>query len=428
MMKYVRQQLRVGVKLGVYIALCIMITGPATAGAQISDTQRNLFRDRILHFDFDEAPTCDITGGTTGNGGTGTGGAAQQEAAADIKNFKLTGDQSKLWDRVANAYRYFIGKGLTPEQTAGILGNFIQESGVDPTIQQGGAHTPDHPVNTVGFGIAQWTFSSRQDPLVKMATDNGVKPNTLPVQLAYVWFELQTSQKSSYEALTKTTTVEDATFEFHRVYEVSADTLAQIQERVDSAKDVLKRMTGNTAGTGPGVGSGDCDSGGGVVGDCQPYGPDGKLQVGQMSGNAAILSCARLFDPYGYGFGAGHEDPKDWMEKWEAQGGFKNKTFRNILDCSSLEMMAIYIAFGVSLQFSTDGMKDIPELEEIPVSSAKPGDLMWRSGHTEIATVAGGKKTFGAHTANTAEKRQISDSSGGRWTSAFRYKGKGATP
>ena len=47
------------------------------------------------------------------------------------------------------AYRYFLSRGWTPAQAAGIVGNLQQESGpgLDPTIAGDGGNA---------FGIAQW--------------------------------------------------------------------------------------------------------------------------------------------------------------------------------------------------------------------------------------------------------------------------------
>src|ERR1700677_3602014 len=51
------------------------------------------------------------------------------------------------------AYDYFVGKGLKSFQAAGIVGNLMQESDVDPSsVQYGGGP---------GRGIAQWSVGGR---------------------------------------------------------------------------------------------------------------------------------------------------------------------------------------------------------------------------------------------------------------------------
>ena len=51
------------------------------------------------------------------------------------------------------AFDFFLAKGLTPVQSAGIIGNLDQESGMDPTIWQYGGGP--------GRGIAQWSAGGR---------------------------------------------------------------------------------------------------------------------------------------------------------------------------------------------------------------------------------------------------------------------------
>src|SRR5258706_4567848 len=77
-------------------------------------------------------------------------------------------------------YDYFIGKGLTSFQAAGVVGNLDQESGLDPTIhQQGGG---------VGRGIAQWSTGGRwdtanNDNVLAYAAAQGQSETSLNLQL-----------------------------------------------------------------------------------------------------------------------------------------------------------------------------------------------------------------------------------------------------
>ena len=120
---------------------------------------------------------------------------------------------------------YLGNKGLTAEQIAGILGNFKQESGFDPAIIQGGAIAgPGYvPVNGVGFGIAQWTFTSRQAPLVALAQSTNRPITDLSLQLDYLWQELNSTHAHALASLKGATTPEDAAYVFHRDFEGSAD-------------------------------------------------------------------------------------------------------------------------------------------------------------------------------------------------------------
>lgn len=166
-------------------------------------------------------------------------------------------------DNIEKAFNYFVAKGLTPEQSAGILGNLEQESGLDPTIHQGRKNLGKFPQAGVGYGIAQWTPAVRQDALVAYAEKNTVAPNTLKVQLEFLWGEA-TGDKSIFhngytavvyagtiDAMKNADTVADAAFTFHKIFERSADTRAGIQERIDSGKAILQKYgDGSLSGSG----------------------------------------------------------------------------------------------------------------------------------------------------------------------------------
>ncbi len=60
-------------------------------------------------------------------------------------------------DNIKIAFEYFTLKGLTPEQSAGIVGNLIQESNVNPFAEE------NPGTDSGGKGIAQWTGGRRID-------------------------------------------------------------------------------------------------------------------------------------------------------------------------------------------------------------------------------------------------------------------------
>src|SRR6476620_7954591 len=60
--------------------------------------------------------------------------------------------EASLANNPRTAFNYFVSKGLTQTQAAGIVGNLMQESSVMPTaVQPGGP----------GRGIAQWSVGGR---------------------------------------------------------------------------------------------------------------------------------------------------------------------------------------------------------------------------------------------------------------------------
>jgi MYXO-CTERM domain-containing protein len=129
------------------------------------------------------------------------------------------------------AYDFFVGKGLTNFQAAGIVGNLDQESGVNPaSVQAGGP----------GRGIAQWSVGGRWDTsspnVLAYAKSQGLSSGSLTLQLEFIWYEL-TTVGYGYAALKATTNVTDATITFMDKYEICG-TCASAQ-RVSYAKSVL---------------------------------------------------------------------------------------------------------------------------------------------------------------------------------------------
>jgi hypothetical protein len=114
------------------------------------------------------------------------------------------------------AFDYFVGKGLSREQSAGVIGNLMQESSINPTINEVGGGP--------GRGIAQWSAGGRWD---HDATDNvswyastyGGDPWSLETQLDFVWYELTTFPQYGLGDLTASTTVEDSVNAFQSEFE-----------------------------------------------------------------------------------------------------------------------------------------------------------------------------------------------------------------
>ncbi len=136
-------------------------------------------------------------------------------------------------DNVEKALNFYMQKGFTLAQAAGIVGNYMAESGVDSRKIQGDppkiADDTYKPVNRVGFGVAQWTFTDRQGPLVAYMTSQHLGITDLGGQLGFSWQELQTNRKGAYTAVKATSTPMDAAFAFHKYYEGSDDTIEQIR-------------------------------------------------------------------------------------------------------------------------------------------------------------------------------------------------------
>jgi MYXO-CTERM domain-containing protein len=130
-------------------------------------------------------------------------------------------------------YDYFVGKGLTSFQAAGIVGNLDQESGANPNaVQPGGP----------GRGLAQWSVGGRWDTGSSdnenaFASKTGRSIWNLNLQLDFIWYELTTFPGYGLAALKATTNVTDAVVVFQNKFE-GCGTCVETQ-RVKYAKDVL---------------------------------------------------------------------------------------------------------------------------------------------------------------------------------------------
>ncbi|MCM1220533.1 MAG: phage tail tip lysozyme [Lachnospiraceae bacterium] len=110
-------------------------------------------------------------------------------------------------------WKYLSSKGLNDFAVAGIMGNLYAESGLQPNNLQNSyekklGHTDESYTKAVdngtytkfatdgaGYGIAQWTYSTRKKGLLDLAKKKKSSISDINVQLEYLWNELQTMPK-----------------------------------------------------------------------------------------------------------------------------------------------------------------------------------------------------------------------------------------
>jgi hypothetical protein len=129
-------------------------------------------------------------------------------------------------DNIEIAFKFFVQNGFTADQTAGIIGNLLQESSLNPKADNG-SHR----------GIAQWDYSGRFAALQRFAGSKD--PDTLDVQLQYIMYELNHGYQNTLAAMKQKTTYEDAAREWDSTYEVSGG--ASIDQRIEKAHQVLEK-------------------------------------------------------------------------------------------------------------------------------------------------------------------------------------------
>lgn len=154
-------------------------------------------------------------------------------------------------DNTEKAYNFFIAKGLTPEISAAIVGNFVVESGGDPLI-------PDAENGIGAYGIAQW-LGGRKSGLESFAQQKGKSPDNLQVQLDYTWEVDIPAQESGgfpfLASMKQAGSIREKALIFEDKFERSGGAL--LPERVAAAQAVFTKYgSGGVSGGGTGSASG----------------------------------------------------------------------------------------------------------------------------------------------------------------------------
>ena len=104
-------------------------------------------------------------------------------------------------DNIGNSYNFLVSSGYTAIQSAAIVGNLKQESGVEPRALND---------TTAAYGIAQWTNGRKDSLLAKSFYTSGDTDSSkeLQVQLEYLLEELGGSEKKASDDLKASTTTD----------------------------------------------------------------------------------------------------------------------------------------------------------------------------------------------------------------------------
>lgn len=144
-------------------------------------------------------------------------------------------------DNDRTAFLFFVGKGLTKIQAAGVVGNLDQESSMNPKIKQIGGGP--------GRGIAQWSVNARWKTENQFASQQGGDPWSLGTQLDFVWHELTTTPAFGLATLKKATTIDAAVRAFQDKYEICGK--CAVGSRVKFAENALSAFGSLSSDDGP---------------------------------------------------------------------------------------------------------------------------------------------------------------------------------
>ena len=157
-------------------------------------------------------------------------------------SLKGTTNAQKIWN-------FLIEKGLSAHGAAGLMGNLYAESGLVPTNLQNtyekslgmtdveytaavdaGTYT-NFVKDSAGYGLAQWTYWSRKEALLKYAQNAKASIGDLETQLLFLWKELSESYASVLSTLKSATSIRTASDAVLTKYERPADMGTSVQTK-----------------------------------------------------------------------------------------------------------------------------------------------------------------------------------------------------
>ena len=308
----------------------------------------------------ENADGCFGIGGESQNGRGlfGTGSFIQgavDKADQEGADWTNRGNQAGSW-LMSQKWEFLGGKGMSREQAAGILGNFIQESGLKyARAEMKGPNSNgsmDHMSNEeadaftknyapAGLGLAQWTWNpGRAKTLLDLAKSMGKNWYDAEVQLTMIKNEVDSSYGQRLLAAgfnDQGKSEKDLALIFHDVFEGSADNAQGLAERQDSATEFLSKFKGSSGGVSS-DGGGSCTRGKSVAGG------GGKDNIVQFAISIAYPTKeeSRCPEPRGYSCAPqAYKDAKHKMEQatgadpldlWADCGRFAATVVKNTVD------------------------------------------------------------------------------------------------
>ena len=170
-------------------------------------------------------------------------GCASEDETTDDTSMS----EAALSSSEQTAFNFFVSKGLTKIQAAGVIGNLMQESSVNPAAVEFGGGP--------GRGIAQWSVGGRwdtthNDNAASFASARGLSRAALSTQLNFIWYELTTFSGYGLASLRAATTVTQAVKSFQDKFEICGT--CDSSRRITFAQQALAAYGTSTGNNGAG--------------------------------------------------------------------------------------------------------------------------------------------------------------------------------
>ena len=279
------------------------------------------------------------------------------------------------------AFNFFASNGYSKEQAAGIVGNMIHESSVEPARLQGtNAGTITHPsaaINSeLGWGIVQWTPAGKMiEPSMRATNDDEAKVESLEWQLEFLRKQLEgegpVPEGNAGTQVKATRTPEDAAVAFGRYYERFAGSDNLSNERYTQRKTAAREVF-RTFGGGEGAAAGGCGA-----------------------GNGDIAETAKMLAWNTPGHGKTREDARDEPVSYaDAMDEYNGSTGDDPYSDCGVFVATVMIMSGADPDYPkrttgvqenylrTSGKYDV--YDDITVDQLKRGDILIGPGHTYL--------------------------------------------
>ena len=313
----------------------------------------------------------------------------------------LNGDLSGA-NNQQKAFNFFVQNGYTKEQAAGIVGNMISESSVEPGRKQGTAPgTVTKPADVLGYsggwGIVQWTPASK---MINPSRDAGVGDDvigSLAYQLEFLHKQLlgkpPLSENAAGDAVKAATSVDAAAVAFGGQFERFAGYENPNNPRYAERKANAEHVLNTFGGSAPAAGKG---------------GGDDPSGCGAGSGNIAAVAKNLAWPESGHdGVAASIAKPEfvEAMAKYN-DGGSGEDPYS---DCGRFVATVMHMSgadpkypnVGTDVQrtyLESSGKYDWWHGE--PPGGMKPGDILNGPGHTYLYVGPWGKDGGGYNSAS----------------------------
>lgn len=279
------------------------------------------------------------------------------------------------------AFNFFASNGYSKEQAAGIVGNMIHESSVEPARLQ---NTPPGQIthasaaagSSLGWGIVQWTPAGKMiNPSMQATSSDEAKVESLEWQLEFLRKQLEgegpLAEGPAGQQVKAAKSVEDAAVAFGRYFErfAGSNDLSnpRYTERKNTAREVFETF-----------GGGDTPGGGGC---------------GAGNGDIVQTAMGLAWKDRGHG-----QEKADATPEYQAAMPKYNgaTTVYPFSDCGVF-VATVMVMSGVDKDYARRGttvqrayMKGSPKYETFDnlnsIDQLKPGDIFVNGGHTFIYT------------------------------------------